>query len=516
MKPINQNWNNTLEFLAGMLDEEQLGEEQLTELVTETSRIYFLQKEKGLKDLDLTYRILAETGLKKIPSVILNEIPSLLSSEQFRQLSPTSQDFVRITAGKKMGALKRKKFSIAAGLIVGTLVLGISTNYSPITRRLSEDLDRTEERLLEMCSESYFKGDFPAMEQCLGKVSEWRDYDRRKFAYQRLLLMNIDKSEYENVWEKFARIEELEFKHPEIFFHEFAQAALYQRNYLQSFNLLKRAAEFRKDDPNQIMWTFHELGNVLLRQGKYAEARQNYELATQEYQQISPQVPEFLGWHHQKLAYFHFFQEDYNTARDYFNRSRKIFFDVRPDKTGQAWTLHHQLILCIQTRDSCEKLGNEVISRFEELESKEGIIWTNFQMGRYYLRDTTVSAEGLDKARKHLESSLSMEMKINSPEGIANIYSMLGKLELLSGRKEQAVKYIGKSLNGIIGSHYHQKGNFRDAVMVIHYNLRMLEKLPNHGLDVRLCQEELMEIKEKIGDRYDLFVEELKVFGLLS
>lgn len=93
VKLINPNWYSTLEFLAGMLDENKA-----QEIVEEASRNYFELKQEDssqkilpevFSEMDLAYRITSDQNLsgKKKLSCLLNEVPHLMNKDYFRAFS---------------------------------------------------------------------------------------------------------------------------------------------------------------------------------------------------------------------------------------------------------------------------------------------------------------------------------------------------------------------------------------------------------------------------------------------
>ncbi len=542
VNPINPNWHGTLEFLAGMVNQDKA-----EEMVQEASRSYFEGKANDaistntLGDMDLAYRIMSDQNLyeKKKLSRLLNEVPPLMNTFYFRNFSEKTQNFMLNYTSKNVPTLKKSRWKaqfvipllvLSAGLGVGTWWYYIdSSEKDVVINRLSGDN-------LASCEEHYFRGNHDFARKCLTEIMNNSNQDQRKRAYQRLLNMSLSKAEYGSVEKLVNGLTGGEFSSSKVFYHEWGQVFLYQRDYKHALQLFSAAETSRKDNPYDICWTWHEIGNVYLRMGDYDSAKEYYDKASKAYEKISPDMKEFLGWHYQKLGYYSFLNGRNKEAEDYLKKSLHIFTEERKDKIGEAWTLHHQLLYCVSTHQNCDDIGKKALELFEELHNPEGIAWTNFQLARGILREVELvrmalkgqskviapkdffsPIERIDEAKRYLSKSLEGELKPNSPEGLANIYLLLGEAELYSGNLVAAAANIQISFDYIDSSNYAPKGNFKDGVMALTHCLRLLEQIPQHSVDVSRYQSELEKIKQAIGDeKFRLLVLELDKFGVIS
>ncbi|MEK6846169.1 MAG: tetratricopeptide repeat protein [Nanoarchaeota archaeon] len=549
IKPINPAWHSTLEFLAGMISPEQA-----EEIVQEASRNYFDEKKEEIinantfSDIDLAYRIMSDQPLseKKKLSRLLDEIPSLMNTFYFRNLSEKTQDLMLNYTSKNVPALKKSKWK--AQFVIPLLVLSVGLGsgvwwYYHKSSEKEEALQQKEKALqrvsgsnLASCEESYFLGHHDFAQKCLTDITKNSDQDQRKRAYQRLLDISLSRAEYGGVEKLVNELTAGEFSSSNLFQHEWGQVFLYQRDYKHALQLFSAAEESRKDNPKDICWTWHEMGNVYLRTGEYDKAREYYNKATDAYEKVSPDMKEFLGWQYQKLSYLSFLTGDNNNAEKYLEQSHHIFAVEREDEIGTAWTLHHQLLYCVSTLQNCENIGEEALKIFEKRHYPEGIVWTNFQLARGILRNAeTVKIvlkgrpnifalknlffppKKIDEAKQYLAKSLKGELNINSSEGLAGIYLLMGEAELYSENFPAAAANIQISFDYIDKSNYEQKGNYKDAVMVLTHSLKLLEQIPQHSVDVSKYQTELEKIKQAIGkDKFDLLTSELDKFGVIS
>ncbi|MEK6846170.1 MAG: hypothetical protein AABY26_05390 [Nanoarchaeota archaeon] len=129
MKPINPARHGTLEFLAGMLEEDKA-----QEIVEEASRNYFELKQENsskktlpevLSEMDLAYRIMSDQPFsgKKKSFRLLNEVPHLMNKDYFRSFSEKTQDFMLEYTQRTMPELARSKWK--ARLVVPLLSVGL-------------------------------------------------------------------------------------------------------------------------------------------------------------------------------------------------------------------------------------------------------------------------------------------------------------------------------------------------------------------------------------------------------
>ncbi|MBI4980624.1 tetratricopeptide repeat protein [Candidatus Woesearchaeota archaeon] len=544
VKPINPAWHGTLEFLAGMVNQDKA-----EEIVEEASRNYFERKNNGaisaevLGEMDLAYRIMSDQNLsgKKKLSRLLDEVPQLMNKEHFRNLSEKTQNFMLEYTQKTMPDIKKSKWK--AQFVIPLLVLSAGLGagvwwYYRDSSLKEEALLRVEGTNLASCEEHYFQGNHDFAQKCLTEIMNNSDQDQRKRAYQRLLNISISRAEYGGIDKLIQELTKGEFPSSKIFRHEWGQVFLYQRDYKHALQLFFAVEETRKDNPYDICWTWHEIGNVYLRRGEYDKAQEYYDKASTAYEKVSPDMKEFLGWHYQKLGYFSFLNGRNKEAEDYLEKSLHIFTEERKDKVGEAWTLHHKLLYGVSTHQSnYDDIGKKTLRLFEELHNPEGIAWTNYQLARGILRNAEMvrtalkgqskvvapkdyfsPLERIDEAKRYLSKSLEGELNPKSPEGLANIYLLMGEAELYSGNLPGAAAAIQMSFDYINKSNYAQKGNFKDGVMVLTHGLKLLEQIPEHSTKLEESyRKELKEIKQVIGtEKFELLTSELDKFGVIS
>jgi hypothetical protein len=165
-KLINPNWHGTLEFLAGMVDQDKV-----EELVEEASRNYFERKENGainaeiLSEMDLAYRITSDQPLsgKKKLSHLLKEIPCFMHKDYFRNLSEKTQNFMLDYTRKTMPEWARAKKRATAWLIIPSFLLltglGIGAWWY-YNNSSKEEVSKVEVKTLpptEVQKENYFE-----------------------------------------------------------------------------------------------------------------------------------------------------------------------------------------------------------------------------------------------------------------------------------------------------------------------------------------------------------------------
>ncbi len=133
LKLINPNLHSTLEFLAGMVDEDKA-----QEIVEEASRNYFELKQEDpykkntleiLNEMDLAYRIMLDQDLsgKKKLSYLLNEVPHLMNKDYFRAFSEKTQNFMLDYTVNTVPAMKKPRWR--AWLVAPLLILPIAITY---------------------------------------------------------------------------------------------------------------------------------------------------------------------------------------------------------------------------------------------------------------------------------------------------------------------------------------------------------------------------------------------------